>query len=139
MDKTLQRPKLRSILLVDDDEDCLFVAEKLLTKESKERTIHQHSSPVEALAMLHHISTGGKRFPECILLDVRMPVMDAFSFLKKAEQLPGFSDSGCKVVLISAFFDYFEGPEIREKAKKHPCVTGFIEKPFTLEKLAELN
>ncbi len=131
--------KLNSILLVDDDEDCLFTAEKMLTNEWKVETVYQHSSSAEALALLHEMSRKRNPFPECILLDVQMPIMDAFGFLEKAEQLPGFDDSGCEVVLISAFFDYSEGAEIMEKAKNHPCITGFIEKPFMLEKLAELN
>ena len=139
MKEALQIIELNSILLVDDDETALFLAEHLLAKEAKVETIHQHVSPAEALALLHEMSRKPGQFPDCILLDVQMPVMNAFGFLEKAEQLPGFTRSGCCVVLISAFFDYFEGPEIREKAKKHPCVTGFMEKPFTIEKLAELN
>lgn len=139
MKETLKIIELNSILLVDDDETALFLAEHLLVKEAKVETIHQYSSPAEALAFLHEISNKGGQFPDCILLDVTMPVMDAFGFLEKAEQLPGFTDSGCRVVLISAFFDYDEGSEIIEKAKNHPCIAGFIEKPFMLEKLAELN
>jgi CheY-like chemotaxis protein len=139
MNETRQIPQLNSILLVDDDDTALFVAEKLLAKEGKVKTIHQYTSPVKALAMLHEISDKDERFPECILLDVKMPVMDAFGFLEKAEQLSGFTGSGCRVVLISSYYEYDEGPEIMEKAKNHPCITGFIEKPFSLEKLAELN
>lgn len=133
----MQIIELNSILLVDDDEDCLFTAEKMLAKEVE--TIHQYISPAEALVFLHETGNKGSQFPDCILLDVKMPVMDAFGFLEKAEQLPGFTGSGCRVVLISAYFDFLEGPEIREKAQNHSCVAGFIEKPFMLEKLAELN
>ncbi len=124
---------------MDDDETALFLAEKLLAKEANVETIHQCDSAAQAFAFLHEISTSDKQYPEYVLLDVKMPVMDAFGLLEKAERLRGFNDSGCRVVLISAYLDYFEGPQIRQKAKKHPCVTGFIEKPFTLEKLAELN
>ncbi len=139
MKEAQQIIELNSILLVDDDETALFLAEHLLELEAKVETIHRHSKPAEALALLHEMSRKPGQFPDCILLDVTMPVMDAFGFLKKAEQLPGFTDSCCRVVLISAFFDYDEGSEIIEKAKNHPCIVGFIEKPFMLEKLAELN
>lgn len=139
MKETLQIIELNSILLVDDDKDCLFTAEKMLTHEWKVETIYQYDTPAGALALLHEMSRKPGQFPDCILLDVTMPVMDAFGFLEKAEQLANFSASGCRVVLISAYFDYNEGSEIIEKAKNHPCIAGFIEKPFMLEKLAELN
>lgn len=139
MDKAIKTHLFKSILVIDDDEQHLFVAEQVLNAGGGAETIHLHTSAAEALALLIDLSNNGKEFPEFIMVDVRMPIMDAFSFLEKAEKLPGFKESGCCVALITAFFDYDEGPEIRERAKKHACIVHLFEKPFDLEKLAELN
>lgn len=138
MKETLQKNKLNSVLLVDDNEFDLLVAEKTLARKTNVKTIHRFTKPAGALALLRNINRNSRQFPEFILLDVKMPVINAFGFLEKAEQLGGFTASSCRVVLISSYLNYFEGPEIMEKAKNHSCIAGFIEKPFTIEKLAEL-
>ena len=139
MKEILKKPKLHSVLLVDDDETDLFIAEQVLSKGVEIDTIHSHTSPGEALAFMNELSVKNEQFPDCILLDVQMPVMDAFGFLENAEQIHGFTSSGCRVVIMSSYFDCFEGPEILAKGKRYACVAGFIEKPFTFEKLTQLN
>ena len=64
-----------------------------------------------------------KRVPDLILLDLSMPVLDGFEFLKRRD-----SDCRAPVIVMSAAFRISQiGPEMH--------ADGFIEKPFDLGRL----
>lgn len=74
-----------------------------------------------------------KDFPEAILIDINMPLMNGFEFVEA--YLEQFEDKGSNTLL------YITSSSIqaadREKAAQHPRIAAFIEKPFNLQQFKE--
>ena len=58
-----------------------------------------------------------------------MPVLNGWEFLDRYQEL--YSDRSDKIVILSSSIDYQD----RLKAKEYQAVSGFLEKPLTLEKI----
>ncbi len=80
------------ILLVDDDTDCLLAAKFMLEAESFEVTTA--AGPSEATEQLQ------KGRPDLILLDVKMPEKDGFTFCDELKASPEYSN--IPIVLVTA-------------------------------------
>jgi CheY-like chemotaxis protein len=125
-----------SILLVDDDPIINLVHRKFLEKAGPFDTITVTNSAVKALDMLREWDVSGERQPDLLLLDIMMPILDGFGFLKKFEDLPESVTSKVRIVMLTSSLD----PRDKEKSVESPHVVGFIDKPldkFKLEQLVE--
>ena len=71
------------ILVVDDDAMNLFVAKRILSTRFDVDTV---SSGKEAFAFLEKDET------DLILLDICMPEMDGFTFMKLIKEMPGLKE-----------------------------------------------
>ena len=80
------------ILMVDDDKDFLLAASLLLEAESYDVTTAEGAS--EATELLK------KSRPDLILLDVKMPEKDGFTFCDELQATPEFSN--IPIVLVTA-------------------------------------
>lgn len=106
----------RRVLVVDDDVGIRLLLNRVLTEEGY--TVRQAAHGAAALAWLPW-------FPPClILLDLRMPGMDAPTFVAAARQAPG----PAAILVLSA------EPDGRQRARALGA-TGFARKPFDLEEL----
>ena len=110
----------KKILIVDDDEFHLAIANAMLSDEYE---IHIVKSGKEALEIL------SKGFvPDLILLDVFMPEMDGWETFYKIKAI-GFLHTA-PVVFVSSAMEAVEGEEAKEMG-----VADFIPKPFEKEAL----
>ena len=67
-------------VLVDDEKNALQSLSWELTNFSNEiSVIASFTDPFEALDFLH------KNTPDCLFLDIEMPTMDGFQFIKKLQ------------------------------------------------------
>lgn len=118
----------RSILVVDDDKICNFLTVSALKKAGIEGEIEVVINGLEAINKLKE----GTTFPDLILLDINMPIMDGLDFLKNYKT-EGF-EGKTKIAMYTS--------SIREADKKvafqHSDVFDFINKPLTHEKLIDL-
>ena len=67
--------------LIDDDELCNFLAANILQSNSFCSEIRSFTNAQEALTELE-ASSGKGTFPDFIFLDINMPVLDGWGFLK---------------------------------------------------------
>lgn len=106
---------MRQVLIVEDDAAIRGVVAGVLTEEGYAVTTVANGQ--EALDRCH------AETPDVVLLDLMMPVLDGFEFLRRGQE-------GCRapVIVMSAGFRFRQLPlETR--------VAGFIEKPFDLVEL----
>jgi CheY-like chemotaxis protein len=84
-----------------------------------------------AIDALEYLKTATNAFPDIIFLDIRMPIMDGFGFLKEFETLPEEKKKSVKIFLLSSSKDYFD----IEKAENNARITKFIQKPLDVSQL----
>lgn len=122
--------KLKNILLVDDDEVTNFINAEII--ESLEATEHVDTSfnGKEALDFLDRAYRGEANlvFPELLFLDINMPVMDGFEFLKEFRKKP-YADSGA--VIITMLTTSLRTEDMERAQMFEDVVSGYIEKPLT--------
>lgn len=107
------------VLVVDDEKDIRDTLQEAL--EGEGYTVYTAANGREALDLLPSIPS-----PSLILLDLMMPVMDGWEFLKEMGE--NFTLTGIPVVIITAF---------GEKARTISQAQAVIRKPFDLNTLTE--
>jgi two-component system, chemotaxis family, chemotaxis protein CheY len=110
----------KRILFVDDDDTIREFVSMALTDEGYEVVTAPHgAAALESLA---------RKMPALILLDMRMPIMDGWSFLKAYQQLPS---PLAPVIALTASRNISNN-------QIPPEVSGFLAKPFDLDELINL-
>lgn len=129
------KPKFRSVWVIDDQGVDLFLAERIFSDHAEVESIYLEKNAKTALKKLKRI-THRDGFPDLLLLDVQMDVMDGFAFLDELKLMPLFHASGCKLCLISAFFSPIR---YTEQAEGYPFINKLITKPLEAEHLVGVN
>jgi CheY-like chemotaxis protein len=109
----------KTILLVEDDRDVREGMADIL-RESGRRVVEAENGE-DAIAKLSEL-----RRPCLILLDLLMPRMDGFEFLRRLNEHPAAPDF--PVLVLSAHSSV-------ETAEHYPGVVGTLQKPFHVRTL----
>lgn len=117
------------VLLIDDNPIDLMINEKTIERYDSSITIHKAASGKEALEMLRNGSTK----PNCILLDIKMPVMNGFEFLDELDKLEIEKNFG--IHMLSSSID----PSDLREADEREIVKSYIEKPLSTDKLTKIE
>ena len=126
--------KLDYILLIDDDEATNFFNQIVLEEAGVAKQIKIVESGQEALEFLQTKENGNYPRPELIFLDINMPGMDGWDFLKAYADLSDEYKGNIIVVMLTTSLN----PEDKEKANSMPDVTSFQNKPLTQAKIDEI-
>ena len=130
---------LSSILLVDDDEISNLFNKIFLGKLNLDVELDIALNGKEALNFLgvKDGDTGEESIPlPCLLLlDIKMPQMDGWSFLKEYEQNVSKAIRD-QIVIVMLTTSEDEGDKV--KALKNPNVKRFIQKPLSEEKFRDI-
>lgn len=133
----MEAPRLRHILLVDDDEISNFVTEDLLREMNLAAEITTSSNGDVAISFLNrlfHSAETTSALPELILLDINMPVMDGLTFVEK---LSAIAPEGYKPVILFMLTTPLRGNEMNRLKAINDWVAGFIDKPLDKEELEQ--
>src|ERR1700741_4619256 len=76
-----------TLWLVEDDKVQQFIVKKLVTQTAVVKNLELFSNGEEAYHELLNCISQNKPFPGTILLDINMPVLDAWGFLDKITAL----------------------------------------------------
>ena len=119
---------IKSVLVVDDDKICNFLTVNALKKVDERVKIDVVLNGFEAIKKLKENNS----FPDLILLDINMPVMDGIDFLRNYKS-EGF-EGKAKIAIYTS--------SIREVDKyqtlEYDDVFDYINKPISREKIINL-
>ncbi|MBC6988145.1 MULTISPECIES: response regulator [Hymenobacter] len=130
--------KLRNVVLVDDNETTSFLNNRLLSRLGVADQVLTFSQAEQAFDFLwgagrdqsHTVATD---VPELVFVDLKMPGMDGFEFLKLYSALP--QDVKQKTVLAVLTTSMHSADTIR--VAQHEGVE-YLAKPLTEEKMQKL-
>jgi CheY-like chemotaxis protein len=117
-------------LLVDDDPVSHFVSASVLRHigVQKIRTVLNGKEALD-----HVIDKEGHLMPDVIFVDLNMPIMDGFEFIKEFRRLSHFNHSKTKLVILTSSFDPNEKRQAAELG-----VTNFLTKPASEQDFLEI-
>ena len=119
----------QTCLLIDDNPLDKYINTKLIQNVNFAYEILAFESPVDALLALKE----GNIKPDVIFLDINMPTMNGFEFLREYANLH-ISKDNIKVCVLSSSIN----PEDEDSAIRSPYVSNYIQKNLKEEKLQEL-
>jgi CheY-like chemotaxis protein len=131
------KPMFNCILVIDDDEPTNFFTSMILEEYPCARHVKIVQSGMEALEYLSAAAhpDGYKKgfpYPDLVLLDINMPAMNGWEFLEEYKKLDKPYCPKIMMLTTSLF------PRDKEKAAEMPEVSGFENKPLTVEKLESI-
>ena len=91
-------------------------------------------SPGNAIVYMRERISENKDLPEIIFLDLRMPGMSGFDFLRELKTIIGSRDINVKIYILSSSLD----PTDLRKTEENNLVSRFIGKPLTNKILEEI-
>ena len=127
----MPNPKYELCLLIDDNYIDNMINRKIIENEFFAKKVIVKESAEEALEELRN----GLYTPDIIFLDVRMPQMNAYEFLKEYDKLKVNNAHPAMIYILTSSLDPFDHRKVMES----PYVTQFLYKPLTQQKLEEIN
>lgn len=121
------------ILLVDDDPICHLINEKLIAVAAGENTPEVISFLKADEALVYVLDHLQSEFPEelCIFLDINMPVLDGWDFLKGIKD---FWSEQISVFILSSSVSETD----KKKALEYQPVSDFLIKPLSIPVLKDI-
>ena len=126
---------MKSILLIDDEDINLFILQNLLRLSGIDAEIVFFNTSRKGIGYLQELIDRNEKFPDLILLDIEMPVMNGWGFLDIYKQFDKTYTYDCKVIIFTT--SIIEQDML--KAKSYDEVEDFINKPMTLEMLRAIQ
>jgi CheY-like chemotaxis protein len=112
------------VMLVDDDPINNLVNKRLLRKFNDQLGVLEYQMANDAL---EYFKTDQPK-PDVLLLDINMPKMNGWEFLKEFEKI---WTGELKIVMLTSSIDLSD----QQKAKSLPLVNGYLTKPLNMDKI----
>lgn len=122
---------VHSIMLVDDNPIDLFVHERLLVHNGLGEKIIKFSNAIEALEHLKTHLQHANEIPDVILLDIMMPELTGFDFLKRYEKFMQKLIKTPRIFMLSSS----ENEEDIKMVHENPLVEHLLQKPLLVATL----
>ncbi|PST85251.1 response regulator [Pedobacter yulinensis] len=121
-----------NLLVIDDDDINIFIIKKIVEKTGYDVDMASQANGKLAIDYLQEMLDTNGPFPDLILIDINMPVLNGWEFIEAYEKMN--VDKNPHMYLLSS--SVYENDI--EKAKTYAIVNGFISKPLAIERLKEL-
>jgi CheY-like chemotaxis protein len=125
---------LKCIMLVDDNPDDNFFHERVIKINNTADHVIAKQTGMEALEYLKSKETNDSAHPDLIFLDINMPGMNGWEFLKEYNKL----DEKFKSKVIVIMLTTSGNPDDEKRAKALNMPSDFKIKPLTPEMLDEI-
>jgi len=121
--------KFENVMVIDDNRIDLYIASRMITKNNFGKEVMQYSSAIEALKYLQENQMNIPQLPDVIFLDIYMPGMSGFEFMKEYVKLSTPLKNFSKVFIISSSLD----EQDITRANNDQNIVAMKEKPITKE------
>ncbi|MFT5737821.1 MAG: CheY-like chemotaxis protein [Maribacter sp.] len=119
---------LKSILLVDDDEASNFLHSIFINKLEMEIEVNAAINGQEALDFILSKGQDSLALPCMVMLDLRMPIVDGWEFLRMyEEQVSKELKEQLMVVLVTISDNQAD----KDRATNNPHIVDFAQKPLS--------
>ncbi|MFP5079508.1 response regulator [Pedobacter sp. JCM 36344] len=126
--------KRRKVLLIDDNAIDLKINSKVIHLSGLFEEIVLCYSAEEGLSYLSNNIDQLDELPDFILLDIQMPDMDGFEFLKEYKKFPKKLKEKCVIAILSSTLDFGD----IKRTEANPDVIKLLRKPLIPNELEEL-
>lgn len=124
----------KTVLLLDDNQIDNLVNSKILKGTGYAENVLVIQSPQEAIDFIRSKMSFGEEIPEVLFLDIRMPGMNGFDFLRELNLIENLGSSDLKIYILSSSLD----PKDHQMIQRNKLILKFIGKPLTAEVLQEI-
>jgi CheY-like chemotaxis protein len=125
---------VKNILLIDDDPIFVYLMRRIINSTSYTCEINEFTDGELAINYLNGIRDKNELLPDLIFLDLSMPVMDGWEFLKEYSQLRPAITKDITLFIVSSSIS----PKEVERAKTFRAVSDFLIKPLGKAKVIEI-
>ncbi|MBC5841761.1 MAG: response regulator [Flavobacteriaceae bacterium] len=119
------------IWLIDDDPIYHIIMKKVINKSGLTSDVTSFQNGKDAISSLVNSINENLAFPDLILLDIEMPILDGWGFMSEwlilKQQLP----ANIQIYISSSSIAI----EDKTKAKNNPDILGYMSKPISVEDL----
>lgn len=126
--------KVNGMYVIDDDKIYHFLLKNLFKQNSIEVSPVFFGNGQDAIENLRKIPVTGE-FPELILLDVNMPIMDGWQFLDEYKKLITATGRNATIFMISSSNDEHDLTKAQEYSD---VVKDYLLKPICKEDLEKI-
>lgn len=119
---------MKKVLLIDDDPITNFINKKLIENTGLAGEILVAQSGMQGLEILVSENKNGERFPDLIVVDINMPVLNGFEFLHHLYKLDIIGPMRRKIAILSSS----DRPEDKAQANQLG-IEDYLVKPATSE------
>jgi CheY-like chemotaxis protein len=125
---------LRCIMLVDDNLDDNFFHEREIKKTNLATIVVAKNTGLEALEYLKSKKDITHVQPDLIFLDINMPGMNGWEFLKEYNRLDKKLQSQVIIIMLTTS----DNPDDETRSKTWNFVSAYITKPLTKEIMEDI-
>jgi CheY-like chemotaxis protein len=121
-----------NVMLIDDNKIDIYINNQFISQMNIATSITEFTFAADALKFLKDsdVST----WPNLIICDIHMPIMDGFKFISEYKLLPEELKENCRIVMMSSTLNEMD----RKQAIENPMVLALLEKPIDIIKLKHL-
>ena len=128
--------EFRRVMLIDDDDINNFYCTEIISELKFSQTADAYTSARKGLEALgDSLRSAPDLLPEIIFLDLNMPVMNGWDFIREYRVLQREMDHRIPIIILSS--SVYERD--KERAGQMPEVVEFISKPLSEETLAYIK
>ena len=126
--------KIPNLWIIDDDPMSSFYIKRLAELGELANIISIYNTAQGAINYLLHHKKSPEHLPDIILLDIYMPEIDGWEFLKQLKKIEDQLAKKPAVYIISSS----NHPRDLERAAALPIVRHYFQKPVTVEVLNQV-